>query len=108
MKNLKNVLKTIFSIPEENEMSAKYRYAETEPKPTDETDRRKGERNGNERLEKERDRNGSRNILTMKKQSPIPIIFIGLLILSMVFISCSMLQNTPEYRNYPKNTSWKP
>ena len=34
MKNLKQTLKNIFTIPEENEMSAKFRYAQTEKKPT--------------------------------------------------------------------------
>jgi hypothetical protein len=40
-------------------------------------------------------------------QSPVLLIFFGLLVLALLILSCSMLQNTPEYRHYQKNTLWK-
>lgn len=41
-----------------------------------------------------------------KPENPIPLICMGLIVLSMLSASCCTLQNTKEYKDYQKNTSW--
>jgi len=43
----------------------------------------------------------------LKSHSHTWLIIIGLLVLLMWVISCKTIQNVKEYKDYPRNTSWK-
>lgn len=41
-----------------------------------------------------------------KQEPPILLIFVGLLVIAMAFVSCRMLQDVKGYEKYEKNTDW--